>query len=351
MAARYRALCDCGWVRTYDSHARATANLARHVCPRDDGVRRATRHHRCARCGYEETYHNAGAKEARYWFARHSCRKREEAMLRAAMREARMEAIDRTPKPCLHKQANHQHGTNACYVLDGCRCEPCSHARMEQDRWRARQKAYGRYTRYVNADAVREHVRSLMDAGMGLKRIVKVSGVSQGALWKLMYGKRQPDGSQTPSRRVLRDTAERLYALDPAWNGPLDLADGARVPADEARRRVRALVALGWSQSKIAAALGITRANFRVADDACTHITVATDKAIAALYADWSTRLPPQTDQRERIAASRARNYAKAHGWPPPLASAEHNRQEVHEDDAYEPRWAKGKDGIWRAAS
>lgn len=316
----YRALCDCGWVRTYDSDAKARSNLGRHVCPRADGVRRATRRYRCARCGLEAVYDNAGATEARYWFSRHSCRKREEAMLRAAMQQARMEMIDRTPKPCLHKQANHQHGTNACYVLDGCRCEPCSHARMEADRHRARLKAYGRYTRYVNADGVRAHVRSLMAAGMGLKRIVVVSGVSQGALWKLVYGKRQPDGTQTPSRRVLRETAERLYALDPAWNGPLSLADGALVPTIGARRRVRALVALGWSQSKIAAALDVGRANFHLADETHTHTTVARDRAVTALYDQWSMRLPPQTNQRERIAASRARNYAKARGWLPPLA-------------------------------
>ena len=30
---------------------------------------------------------------------------------------------------------------------------------------------------------------------MGLKTIAERSGVAHGALWKLMYGKRQPDGS------------------------------------------------------------------------------------------------------------------------------------------------------------
>lgn len=70
--------------------------------------------------------------------------------------------LDRTPKPCLHKQANHQHGTNACYVLDKCRCHPCAHARAAQDDWRRRQQAYGRYDKYVDAAEARRHVRSLM---------------------------------------------------------------------------------------------------------------------------------------------------------------------------------------------
>ncbi|WP_300643644.1 hypothetical protein [Nocardioides sp.] len=88
-------------------------------------------------------------------------------------------------------------------------------------------KAYGRYHRYADAYPLRLHVQELREAGMGLKTIAVRSGVSHGALWKLMYGKRQPDGSQTPSRRILRETAEKLYAFDPAWSTPLRLADGA----------------------------------------------------------------------------------------------------------------------------
>ena len=33
-----------------------------------------------------------------------------------------MSATDRTPKPCTHPHANHQHGTYAAYKRDGCRC-------------------------------------------------------------------------------------------------------------------------------------------------------------------------------------------------------------------------------------
>lgn len=112
MAAR--AVCGCGWSRLYKTKEKAKAAAADHACAA--GVRRATRRHRCARCGLEAVYENAGATEARYWFSRHSCRKQEEAMLRAALAEERAAAVDRTPKPCHHKQANHEHGTRACYT-------------------------------------------------------------------------------------------------------------------------------------------------------------------------------------------------------------------------------------------
>ncbi|MDP9820411.1 transcriptional regulator with XRE-family HTH domain [Nocardioides massiliensis] len=327
MAAR--VTCRCGWTKTYPTRSHAEFNARRHVCQRTKRVRRGTYHRRCARCFWEGTYDTAA--KANHAKKKHSCAKHEQAMLRAALAEEREAAIDRTPKPCHHKEANHQHGTNAAYVLDKCRCYPCSAARAAQDDWRRRQKAYGRYTKYVPAEHVRAHVRDLMDAGMGLKRIVAVSGVSQGALWKLMYGKRQADGTQQPSRRVLRETAEKLYALDPAWTpGPLPLAPGARDHAGTptARTHLRALVALGWSMSKLGARLGIQPTNMAPVVSGDRVLTRATVDAIEKLYAELCMTLPPETNQRERIAATRSRRLARERGWLPPLA--------LDDDDIYQ---------------
>lgn len=306
-------------------------------------VRRATRRHRCARCGYTRTYENAGATEARYWFSRHSCTKQEQRMVAEHLADIREQAIDRTPKPCLHKIANQQHGTNACYVLDGCRCLPCANARWKTDDERRRLQAYGRYHKYVDAHPVRLHVRELMDYGIGLKRIVQVSGVPQGVLWKLMYGKTRPDGTRTPSRRVLRTTAEALYDVEPI---PANLADAGfdheRTPA--ARLHLRALVALGWSQSKIAGRLGINPANFTAVIAGDRTLIRSTVDRIEALYAELCMTLPPEADHRDKIAASRARSHAQARGWLPPLAledvDAEGDELQDFDDVAIERRMA-----------
>lgn len=159
---------------------------------------------------------------------------------------------------------------------------------------------------------------------MGLKRIVAVTGVSQGGLWKLMYGKRQPDGTQQPSRRVLRETAEKLYALDPDWtDGSLPLADGAVLdPARSAAvsRKLQALVALGWSMSELGRRLGITHVRNAIpVVKGERRLTVATARTAEQLYEQLSMTLPPQTNQRERQVASRARQFARDHGWVPPL--------------------------------
>lgn len=306
-------------------------------------ARRATRHHRCARCGYQKTYLNAAAAQARYWFKRHSCTKHEDALSRAAAGLARAALIDRTPKPCLHKRANHQHGTRACYVLDRCRCEPCAKANAAAERWRTRQKAYGRYDRYVPAEPVREHLAALKDYGIGLKRVSELSGVSNGSLTKIVYGTYAPstgphrgragngDLIRGPARRVLRSTAERIYAVEavPANLNPGN-PDRERTPT--ARLHLRALVALGWSINRLGDRLGINRGNMGGIIHGDRVMQRRTVDAIEALYAELSMTLAAETGHRERIAASRARRYAKDHGWLPPLALPELD----HDDDVAE---------------
>lgn len=320
-------------------------------------VRRATRQHRCARCGFTKTYQNAGATEARYWFSKHSCRKHEQKMVREHLADVREAAIDRTPKPCHHKEADHQHGTRAAYVLDRCRCRPCADANKEAESERIRLKAYGRYNKYVDAYPVRLHLQELKDYGIGLKQVSKVSGVSNGSLTKIWYGLYADTGRQAqrltsggelvrgPSRRVLRSTAERIYQVEPV---PANL--GPRQPDHErtpvARQHLQALVALGWSQSKLSARLNTLPANFgpiigttdrggpRRRDGLRILSREMVDR-IEALYTELSMTLPPEDRWHDKAAASRARSYAKARGWVPPLALDDDTDHSTPVEDDY----------------
>jgi transcriptional regulator with XRE-family HTH domain len=224
-------------------------------------------------------------------------------------------AVDRTPQPCLHKVARHEHATRACYVLDRCRCIPCATANRVAERTRLRQTAYGRWQPYTDAEPVREHLQTLADASIGLKTVARRSGVSQGALWKLVYGTTKPDGTRSPSRRVRHATAAAILAVQP---GPDTAAGRALVSAVGVRRRLRALVAAGWSQRKLAERLGILPGNFTgtIRRARCTAATV---RSVRALYDELALTRPPEDTWRDRIAASRARNYAAARGWQPPL--------------------------------
>lgn len=268
----------------------------------------------CRTCGWTGTYVSAGRGD--YAKRIHSCEKHLAKAAAHARGEARRADVDRTPKPCLHKQAHHEHGTRNCYVRDSCRCDPCASAATAYERDRTRQQAYGRWDNYVDADPARDHVRALMAAGMGLKRICEVGGASGGQLWKLLYGKKRPDGTRVPSRRIMKDVSERLLAVR------VDLADGALVDATDTTRRLQALVALGWSQSKLAVRLGLKPTNFGPLVHGRRAVTVETARAVHALYAELVDCAPPRATHRDKIAYARSVRMAAERGWTPPLRVA-----------------------------
>lgn len=143
------------------------------------------------------------------------------------------------------------HGTNARYQLGPdendtpgrqCRCDPCRGAAKAYRRRRNQRMEPA----YVSARPAREHVDWLSAQGVGLKRIVAVSGVAQGTIWKLMYGK-----GGNPSKRIRRETADRILAVMPSHG-----ADGSRVPAGPTWEIIDQLVARGWQKSAIAESIG-----------------------------------------------------------------------------------------------
>lgn len=275
-------------------------------------VKRGAFKRSCRTCGWSGAYDTAGRGD--YAKRKHNCALQIAKAEKRGRGTARLAAVDRTPKNCHHKYANHQHGSYACYVHDKCRCHPCAAACAAWARHNTRQKAYGRWDNYVDAGPSRAHIRSLMAQGMGLKRIVATSSISQGLLWKLIYGKRQPDGTRTPSVRVRKDTEARILAIR------LNLADGVSIDATGTRRRIQGLVCLGYSVSHIAERLGWTSANFHGLLAHQGQVTVATAKAVADLYDALSMTPNRASDHRGKIARSRAVRYAAAMGWVPPLA-------------------------------
>ncbi len=215
-----------------------------------------------------------------------------------------------------------EHGTSARYVWGpdengrpgrGCRCGACRDARRTAESHRNRMRAYGRWQPYVDAGPAREHIRALARCGLGWKRVAAIAGVSTGAMSKLLYG---GPGSRPPSRRIRPETAAAILAVRPS----ADLL-GARavIPAAGTHRRIQALVTAGWSQQKLAGRIGMTRANFGTMM-LRGEVTAATARAVAAVYGELWDQPPPEAGHRDKIAASRARNYARARGWAPAAA-------------------------------
>jgi hypothetical protein len=242
----------------------------------------------------------------------HSCAKWIAKQEAAARRLAREASIDRSPQPCHHKQASHVHGTHACYVLDACRCRECVTANTAYERARSRQHAYGRWNGYVDAQHAREHVEKLQAQGMGWKRIARAADVPTGTMWKLIYG--VPSSGRPPSARIRPATEAAILAVR------LNLAPGAIVPGIGTARRLQALVALGWSMSKLATLLDVTPANFGPIIHGTRNVQAATDRAVRDLYDELWNQQGPRDGHRDKIAYSRATRYAAAHQWAPPMA-------------------------------
>lgn len=269
---------------------------------------------KCLDCGWSGKSTTSQAR-ASYATKQHSCDKHLRLLAARERGAAAAAAVDRTPKPCLHKQADHQHGTHAAYVLDRCRCLPCKDANTTYERRRSRQAAYGRWTPFVDAQPSRDHVAALRAQGLGLKLIAKHSGVSHGSLWKLIYGKTQPDGTRRLSVRVKTETAAALLAVRADLT---TLAGTTSVDGLGTRRRLQALVAVGWSQARLARLLGMEPGNFgRTINGG--RVRVSTAAAVATLYDELTRQMPPESTHRERIAASRARNRARTLDWKPPM--------------------------------
>lgn len=218
-------------------------------------------------------------------------------------------------RDCACPQARHVHGTHLAYIRDKCRCDDCRRANTAAEKIRNRAKLYGRYDGLVDAEPVRAHIHMLAEHGIGLKTVSRHSGVGGGVLTKLLYGHPAPDGTRRPpSRRVTPRVRDRILSVQPG-----QVADGALVDATGTRRRLQALVAVGWTQSKLARALGMSPSNFgKVLRHARTRKT--TSDAVEALYDQLWAKRPALVTGPDKIAYSRALSQAREHGWLPPLA-------------------------------
>lgn len=219
-------------------------------------------------------------------------------------------------RDCTCPVANHVHGTRTAYVVDKCRCRPCRDAAAAAERHRTRQIAYGRWEPYVDAQPAREHVKLLSEQGMGWKRVAEKAGIQSSTVRKLMYGDPRRKTPLAPSKQVRRETADKILAVT------LDLANAAIVDATGTRRRLQALVAIGWSQTRLADQLGWNVGNFNslILGRDCPRVQHDTQVRVRALY-DRLWNVPPvAANGHQKGGITYAKRVAAKRGWVPPMA-------------------------------
>lgn len=211
--------------------------------------------------------------------------------------------------------AGHDHAlTHTCYKLHRCRCIGCRsmHARYTERRTKA--ILYGRWDQgLVPIGPVIDHLHFLSEFGIGYKRVAEIAGVSRTVLAQTLRGVH----NGRPKTRIASRTANAVLAVKPN----IDLvADGARIPARGAHRRVQALVALGWSVTRIANELDWSSpANFHGMLHS-SHVLASTHRQIAAVYDRLSVRRPQAGTRFEQAGVTRALRTASRNGWVPPAA-------------------------------
>ena len=202
---------------------------------------------------------------------------------------------------CRHPKAKHRHGTNVCYVADGCRCDACRDAMYRYGvQWRN-----SRRRRLVDATPTRDHLRYLHhDLGVSIRAISAASGVSWPVIPRILDG----------ADRVRSDNARALLSVT-LETMPDDVEIGSRGTV----RRIQALSCLGYSMWRIWEELGVNAGDLinRHARNPRARIKVATAKRVDAYYQARQVPFEP-SDRHERMSATKALRAAERGDWAAP---------------------------------
>lgn len=179
-------------------------------------------------------------------------------------------------------------------------CEPCHRAyRRWNKAWKVERERTG--PRMIDATPVRTHIAQLLAGGMSLRGIGKAAGVSASTLANLTTRGDQRTVSKATAIKVLAVTGPDFTRQTPD--------DEGFVPKAGAVRRIRALLAIGWTHAHMRSESGVLT-HVLVAQSG-TWITVRNHVRIAQMYDRLSMTPGPSNRTRKRAAAL---------GYLPPLA-------------------------------
>lgn len=263
----------------------------------------------CAKCGFASVYSSAAMADHHH--ARHSCVKRLRHLAIARRRAERAQAAPK--RDCHHPRAKHMHSTRAAYVHDQCRCPGCTAANTAASNEMHRARTFGRWQPYIDAEPARAHIQALRSEGVGVDQIAKLAGLSSSHVRGLIYPSAQ---GKPPFQKVRRETAMRIMAVSVDVTSR---AANSRIDATGTRRRLQALIAVGWTQAWLARDLGRSPTNLRrsMTSDA---VTTRTAQLVSDMYERLWDAEPPDQLASQRRASETARAQAARQAWLPPLA-------------------------------
>jgi transposase len=215
---------------------------------------------------------------------------------------------------------HHTHGTSAAYLQGGCRCEICRLNRSQLQTERRKQIAYGRYqSSLVDAEPVRQHIKLLMDFGIGINRIAKIAGVSHQTVYPLVYGRSDYDikrGKPATTTRINRTSAERIMAIKPMVTERMP--DAMQISNRGFKRRVQALNCLGYTTNEIGILLGFkSRRQIHTMMER-SRILISNHRAMCELYRRLENTPARAKDNKHQAIINRCKAQAALKGFVPP---------------------------------
>ncbi|MFD4596792.1 hypothetical protein ACFWPQ_02040 [Streptomyces sp. NPDC058464] len=207
------------------------------------------------------------------------------------------------------REAPH-HRNLTCVKEYSCKRAECVARSLEYDRRRYRQKGYGTWQPFVDAEPARQHIGRLRALGHSLPGIEKAAEVSPATLSRILY-----DGVNKQARRIRPEVAERILRI-PLQARPVTA--NTIVDATGTRRRLQALVAMGWPLKALGPQLGFhpRRLTDIIHGD---RVLASTARRIAIGYRTVQARSPQNHGVPARSIVM-ARNLAAREGWHGPAA-------------------------------
>lgn len=177
--------------------------------------------------------------------------------------------------------------------------------------FRKRMGLYGKWeSTYVDGNAARDRIIALTEAGMPLAQIAARIGSGKTAVQRI---NKHPGGEGlTASRRIV----DAILAIDPteSHRAYLKSTDRSLVDGTGSRRRLRSLVAAGWTQRDLAARCGWTPQHLgQFIHDDSMGLAATTARRIAELFTEL--QLTPKDEP-----SARSLRIARNKGWVPPMA-------------------------------
>lgn len=185
--------------------------------------------------------------------------------------------------------------------------------RAAHNRWARRRRrliAMGQWEPFVDAEPIRQRVRALNQTGMPTNALALRLGLPESALEHLMWKR---DG--VASKDVRRETAEAVMGY---WPTLEDFPANSLIDGTGVRRRVQALMTLGWTRRALASKAGISERSLSRALHK-GRVTAELTRQVSSVY-DLLWMRGPASDEVSPLAAHRARVHAANSGFAGPLA-------------------------------